>query len=91
MSFGETSGFAERTRTSITSGSRGAAASLHFNAVLPRALFLEYNVCENPMLREIIRNPVQMDAEGFIPVPQGPGLGIEVDEKALRRFQACKI
>ena len=67
------------------------AASLHFNAVLPRALFLEYNVCENPMLREIIRNPVRMDADGFIPVPQGPGLGIEVDEKAMRRFQPCKI
>ena len=67
------------------------AASLHFNAVLPRALFLEYNVCENPMLREIIRNPVRMDADGFIPVPQGPGLGIEVDDKAVRRFQTCKI
>src|SRR2546426_1340035 len=62
------------------------AASLHFNAVLPRSLFLEYNVCENPMLREIICNPVQMDADGFIPVPQGPGLGIEVDEKAVGRF-----
>ena len=68
-----------------------SAASLHFNAVLPRALFLEYNVCENPMLREIIRNPLQRDADGFIPVPQGPGLGIEVDEQAVRRFQACKI
>jgi L-alanine-DL-glutamate epimerase-like enolase superfamily enzyme len=63
-----------------------AAASLHFNAVLPRALFLEYNVCENPMLREIIRNPVRMDADGFMAVPQGPGLGIEVDEKAVQRF-----
>ncbi|MFZ5495374.1 MAG: mandelate racemase/muconate lactonizing enzyme family protein [Verrucomicrobiota bacterium] len=63
------------------------AASLHFNAVLPRALFLEYNVCENPMLREIIRNPVQMDGDGFIPVPQGSGLGIEIDEKAVQRFR----
>jgi L-alanine-DL-glutamate epimerase-like enolase superfamily enzyme len=62
------------------------AASLHLNAVLPRALFLEYNVCENPMLREVIRNPVRMDADGFMPVPEGPGLGIEVDEKAVRRF-----
>ena len=62
------------------------AASLHFNAVLPRALFLEYNVCENPMLREVIRNPVTMDASGFVAVPQGPGLGIEVDEDAMRRF-----
>jgi L-alanine-DL-glutamate epimerase-like enolase superfamily enzyme len=68
-----------------------SAASLHFNAVLPRALFLEYSVCENPMLREIIRNPLRMDADGFIPVPQGPGLGVEVDEKAVRRFQVSKI
>ena len=62
------------------------AASLHLNAVLPRALFVEYNVCENPMLREIIRNPVQMTGDGFIAIPQGPGLGIEVDETAVRRF-----
>ncbi len=63
------------------------AASLHYNAVLPRALFLEYNVSENPMLREIIRNPVLMNEQGFIPVPQGPGLGIEIDESAVRRFR----
>ena len=62
------------------------AASLHFNAVLPRALFLEYNVCENPMLREIILNPVRLEAGGFMTVPQAPGLGIEVDETAVRRF-----
>jgi L-rhamnonate dehydratase len=62
------------------------AASLHFNAVLPRSLFLEYNVCDNPMLREIIGNPVRLDADGFIPVPQGPGLGIEINEPAVRKF-----
>ena len=62
------------------------AASLHFNAVLPRALFLEYNVCENPMLRDIIVNPVSMDADGFIPVPEGPGLGIQVNENEVRRY-----
>ncbi|HEV8542580.1 MAG TPA: mandelate racemase/muconate lactonizing enzyme family protein [Verrucomicrobiae bacterium] len=62
------------------------AASLHFNAVLPRALFLEYNVCDNPMLRKIIRNPVQMDTYGFIPIPQGAGLGIEIDENTVRRL-----
>jgi L-rhamnonate dehydratase len=64
-----------------------SAASLHLNACLERSLFLEYNVCDNPMLREIIRNPIQMDAHGMIPVPQDPGLGIEVDESALSRFR----
>lgn len=66
------------------------AASLHFNAVLPRALFLEYNVCENPMLRDVIRNPVALEAGGFMRVPQGPGLGIEIDETAVRRYAVNK-
>jgi uncharacterized protein len=58
-----------------------------YNAVLPTALFLEYNVCDNSMLREVIRNPVRLDSQGFIPVPQGPGLGIDVNEAAVRRFR----
>ena len=63
------------------------AASLHANACLPRSLFLEYNVSMSPMLRDIICNPLQMDGQGMIPVPQGPGLGVEVDEKAVTRFR----
>ena len=39
------------------------------------------------MLREIIRNPIRMDKHGFMSVPQGPGLGIEVDEKAVGQFR----
>jgi L-alanine-DL-glutamate epimerase-like enolase superfamily enzyme len=64
-----------------------SAASLHVNAILERSLFLEYNVCDNPMLREIIRNPIQMDPSGMMPVPEGDGLGIEIDEEAIERFR----
>jgi L-alanine-DL-glutamate epimerase-like enolase superfamily enzyme len=64
-----------------------SAASLHVNACLERSLFLEYNVCDNPMLREVIRNPLRMTGDGWIPVPQGPGLGIDVDESATERFR----
>jgi L-alanine-DL-glutamate epimerase-like enolase superfamily enzyme len=63
------------------------AASLHANAALPRSLFLEYNVSMNPMLREIIANPIEMDADGLIAVPQGAGLGVEVDEEAVGRYR----
>lgn len=62
------------------------AASLHLNAVLPRSLFLEYNVSDNPMLREIIENPVEMDSLGYMNVPEGDGLGITINEKAVKRF-----
>jgi len=64
-----------------------SAASLHANACLPRSLFLEYNVSSSPMLREIVASPLEMDTDGMIAVPQGPGLGVEVDEKAVERFR----
>jgi L-alanine-DL-glutamate epimerase-like enolase superfamily enzyme len=63
------------------------AASLHVNAVLPRSLFLEYNVSSSPMLRDIILNPIEMDRNGRMKVPQGPGLGILVDEKAMQKYR----
>ncbi|MCL1858836.1 MAG: mandelate racemase/muconate lactonizing enzyme family protein [Oscillospiraceae bacterium] len=62
------------------------AASLHVNAALPRSLFLEYNVSDNAMLRDIIKNPVLMDKNGMIDVPQGAGLGIEIDETAVKKY-----
>lgn len=63
------------------------AASLHINAALPRSLFLEYNVSSSPMLREIIENPVKMDKSGMMRVPQEPGLGIVINEKAVQKFR----
>ena len=63
------------------------AASLHFNVTLPRSLFLEYNVCESPMLRDVIANPVNLDRDGTIAVPTGPGLCIEINEDAVRKYR----
>lgn len=63
------------------------AASLHANAVLPRSLFLEYNVSSSPMLRDVIANPIIMDSHGMMDVPQGPGLGIEIDEDAVSHYR----
>ena len=64
-----------------------SAASLHVNAWLPRSLFVEYSVARSPMLKEIIENPLRMETGGMLPIPQGPGLGIEVNEAAVERFR----
>jgi len=36
----------------------------------------------------MLEEPVRVDATGMVRVPQTPGLGIVLDERALRRFAA---
>jgi L-alanine-DL-glutamate epimerase-like enolase superfamily enzyme len=61
------------------------AASLHFLAVIERASLCEYQATPNE-----IRDPLTPDAPrpvaGMLTVPDAPGLGVSVDEAALRRF-----
>jgi L-rhamnonate dehydratase len=40
----------------------------------------------SPMLRQIIRNPIQLAPDGMTDVPQGPRLNIDTDEKAVAKF-----
>lgn len=62
------------------------AASVHLNASLPNALFLEYNVASASLLNTLCREPIRM-TDGAVDVPNGPGLGVEVDEAVVARFR----
>jgi L-alanine-DL-glutamate epimerase-like enolase superfamily enzyme len=64
------------------------AASLHLNAYLKRSLFLEFNVSASPMIRDLCHEPLQLE-DGFLRVPQGPGLGVEVDEETMARYRVA--
>ena len=64
------------------------AASLHCNAVLPDALFQEYCVAETPINTSLTKERLPIDGEGFVAVPTGPGLGVELDEDAVQRYRA---
>ncbi len=63
-----------------------SAASLHLNAYLMHSLYLEYNVSSASLLRTLCRQPIQM-RDGFIDVPSGPGLGVDIDEQVVARFR----
>jgi L-rhamnonate dehydratase len=58
------------------------AASLHVNAWLPSSLFVEFNVTRSPIVRSILREPLQL-VDGYLRVPEGPGLGIEIEESVV--------
>jgi L-alanine-DL-glutamate epimerase-like enolase superfamily enzyme len=63
------------------------AASLHLNAYLMNAVFLEYNVSASDLLKQICPNRPSM-VDGCVNVPDGPGLGVTVDEKVVNRYRA---
>lgn len=73
----------------------GIAAALHLIAVLPRTAtgwqsqfdpMLEYDCTPHPFRQSILREPLLVK-DGFIKVPEGPGLGIEIDEAAVARYR----
>jgi D-galactarolactone cycloisomerase len=69
----------------------GIAAGLQVLACLPDPtrspaspqLFLEHGVDDNPHRSALLKNPFRM-LDGFVSIPEGPGLGVEVDEDYLR-------
>ena len=64
------------------------AASLHLNAYLMNSLYLEFNVSSASLLNNLCTTTIEM-VDGMIPVPTGPGLGVEVDEEMVRRFRVA--
>ena len=62
------------------------AASLHLNAYTMNSLDLEYNVSSASLLNTLCRTPIVM-VDGFVPVPTGPGLGVQVDEEVVARYR----
>jgi L-rhamnonate dehydratase len=64
------------------------AASLHLNAFMRRAVFQEFNVTSGPLSRDLCLNPIQLE-DGMLRVPQGPGLGVEVNEATIEKYRVA--
>lgn len=72
------------------------AASLQFIATLPPTPLsahpieplLEYDRSDHPFRTALVRGAIQRAADGFVPIPTGPGLGIEVDRSVIERYRA---
>lgn len=62
------------------------AASLHLNAYLMDSLYLEYNVSSASLLNNLCKDKIEM-VDGYIPVPEGPGLGVTVDEELVEQYR----
>jgi D-galactarolactone cycloisomerase len=78
-------------------GAIGLATTCHFIASLPNTphtdhpphpLMLEYDMSDNALRTQLLKKPLVLDA-GHVLLPDGPGLGVELDRDAVERYRVC--
>lgn len=67
----------------------GIAASLHFCLATPNCPFFEYHLVTEDAVSELRRSLVKKEfltrSDGFIEVPENPGLGLEIDRTFMEK------
>jgi L-alanine-DL-glutamate epimerase-like enolase superfamily enzyme len=61
------------------------AATMHFLATQKEAPYQEFNVMANPLRTELLQEPMR-PKDGLLSVPQGPGLGLELNQETLETY-----
>jgi len=61
------------------------AYSLQFACTLAEPLFVEFNVAQSRLTRGVCGGVLQLNEDGTVSVPDGIGLGVNVDESFVRR------
>ncbi len=66
----------------------GAMAAAHVCASVPNFMILEWQIYfhKDPMFKEIVVYDGEMVVDGFIPVSNKPGIGVDINEEAMRRY-----
>lgn len=59
-------------------------AAVHMGAAVPNFLAVEYHAIDVEWWSSMVKGDAAHISDGFLPVPDGPGLGIELDEDVVR-------
>jgi len=60
------------------------AATLQVIATLRECPYLEFNVMDNPLRTQLMKEPIR-PVDGIVPISDKPGLGIELDEATIAK------
>ena len=66
-------------------GPLATTVNVHFAASTPNFLVLEYHPDDAAPRKDLLKEPL-MVKDGYIPVPNKPGFGVELNEEAFRHY-----
>ena len=69
------------------SGAVSIVASMHYAASLSNFYVFEYMYPENPLREDILKADVFKCENGYMKIPDEPGLGIELDEENIAKYR----
>jgi D-arabinonate dehydratase len=61
-------------------------ASMHLLASIPNGLLLEFDQNPNALRAELLQEPIKAE-DGFVKLPERPGLGVELDPAVVERYR----
>lgn len=67
----------------------GLVTDLHLASAFPHTDLVEF-IEGSPFVDELLKEPFQLDEEGMLPIPQGPGLGAVLDPDRVRPYLTNK-
>jgi len=65
----------------------GVAADLQLAAALPQVAYVEF-IGGSPYVDGMLTEPFRLDAEGYLEIPTGAGLGVTLDPERVARYSA---
>ncbi|HWE61108.1 MAG TPA: mandelate racemase/muconate lactonizing enzyme family protein [Chloroflexota bacterium] len=71
----------------VFSSGLSLVANLHFIASIPNGLLLEFDRNPNPLRQELFEEPIDIDAGGFVTMPDRPGLGVTLNMRTVERYR----
>ena len=68
----------------------GLAADLHLASASQDTDLVEY-LTGSPFIDNIVQEPWKLDADGMLPIPTGPGLGISLRPDAVQEYTGVRL
>ena len=66
-------------------GPLATASNVHFAATAPNFLVLEYHADDVGLRAEILHEPLRLE-DGYVVLPDAPGLGVELNEEVFEKY-----